>query len=255
MVDPILFDDYDKITDLVYELGSKTLLELVVTLSRKNEKTNDRYHYHKEFKYESRYCQHKLASIKRSFDYYLILSKFDVKGSGVMIRVQDMYLILNKFNEALKWFTSGIYGKRKSNELYIKETQSSILIPGLPAQKYIQLDPIVIVWENTGAQSQGIRITLGDPSVFSDVTIDRFYGLVYILGNLDLYGCAQNMINYLQRPEYGTNLKEFENNKFLEMSEPIVEKDNMTVAKNNRSPASVNNTRPKTFFDKIDGIK
>lgn len=32
---PIIFTDYDKLTDVVYSLGSKTVLELVVSLSRK----------------------------------------------------------------------------------------------------------------------------------------------------------------------------------------------------------------------------
>lgn len=252
MIRPIEFLDYDKITDLVYELGQKTVLELVVSLSRKNETTLDRYHFHKEFKYDSKYSNRKMISIKRSFDYYLQLNKIDVTGSSIMIRVQDMYLVLSKFQNALKWFeTAGVFGiKQGTKDMYIKTKQQSILISGLAAGKYIQLDPIVIVWENTGTQTQGIRITLGDPSIFVDVTIDRFYGLVYILNNIDIYGAAQNMVNYLQRPEYGTNLMEFENNSFLQVAE---EKDIMVdgVKDNRKIPIP---GRPKSFFDKIDDL-
>lgn len=252
MIRPIEFLDYDKITDLVYDLGQHVVLEMVVSLSRKNEKTMDRYHYHREFKYDTKYSDRDMYSIKRSFDYFLNLNKLDVSGAGIMIRVQDMYLVLSKLKAALKWFeTSGVYGvKSGTKELYIKTKQQSILIPNLAAGKYIQLDPIVIVFENTGFQTQGIRLTLADPSIFADITIDRFYGLVYILNNLDIYGCAQNMINYLQRPEFGTNLKEFESNSFLDVPE---EKDVMTSGmKDNRQIKS--NQKPKTFFDKIDDL-
>lgn len=252
MVRPIEFLDYDKITDIIYELGQKMVLEMVVSLSRKNEITGDRYHYHREFRYDSKYSKDKMISIKRSFDYYLQLNKIDVPMSGIMIRVQDMYLVLAKLNEALKWFeTAGIFGvKSGSRDLYIKVSQQSIIIPELIQGKYIQLDPIVIVYENTGMQTQGIRITLGDPSIFSDVPMNKFYGLVYIMSNLDMYGCAQNMVNYLQRPEYGTNLKEYDESQFLI---PLEEKEIMTEGmKDNRTIRKSN--APRTFFDNIDGL-
>lgn len=252
MVRPIEFLDYDKITDLIYELGQKTILELVVSLSRKNETTLDRYHFHREFKYDSKYSSRKMISIKRSFDYYLLLSKSDIKESGVMIRVQDLYLVISRFQEALKWFeTAGIFSiKAGTKDMYIKTKQQSILIPNLAAGKYIQLDPVVIVWENTGEQIQGIRLTLGHPSVFTDVPINKFYGLVYILTNLDIYGAAQNMVNYLQRPEYGTNIKEFENNSFLETPQ---EKDTMTENLKDNRQIPVRG-KPRTYFDKIDEL-
>lgn len=252
MVHPIEFVDYDKITDTVYELGQKMVLEMVVSLSRKNDTTGDRYHYHKEFRYDSKYSSRKMVSIKRLFDYYLQLVKIDTPMSGIMIRVQDMYLVLAKLKEALKWFeTAGVFGvKSGTRDLYIKTSQPPIIIPELTQGKYIQLDPVVIVYESTGMQTQGIRVTLGNMSIFSDVPMDRFYGLVYIMSNLDIYCAAQNMVNYLQRPEYGTNLREFEENQFLT---PHEEKNVMVEGmKNNRDIRR--SGKPRTFFDNIDSL-
>lgn len=247
---PIEFLNYDKLTDVIYDIGFKTVLELVVSLSRKNETTLDRYHFHREFKYPTKYSD-TMYSMKRSFDYYLNIRRTDSHDNlGIMIRVQDMYLVINKLKDALNWFETGIYGMRKNKELYIKVKQNSILIPELAAGKYIQLDPVVITYENTGVQIQGIRMTLGNPDIYTDVSIDRFYGLYYILSNLDLFGVAQNLVNYLGRPEYGTNLREFESGNFRD---PVEEKEDMiTGVKDNRTISS--NKRPQSFFDKIDKL-
>lgn len=76
---PINYIDYDKLSDDVLYLGSNLFLRMNVSLSNKGDQ-DQRYHFHKEYRYDSKYTSSgKLLSIKRSFSYYLSLDKTDTK--------------------------------------------------------------------------------------------------------------------------------------------------------------------------------
>ena len=82
-------------------------------------------------------------------------------------------------------------------------------------QKYLQFDPVVIVWENTGEQTPGVRITLGDPSIFADISADKFFALLYTISSFNMYMSAQLLLNYIGRPNYGFNMMEIERNTLI----------------------------------------
>ena len=170
----------------------------------------------------------KFVSIKRSFNYYLSLDRTDISGGGVMIRPQDMIVLKSKLDEVSKWFSNNIFAV-KNRPLIVKVHQEPIIVEGLASQKYLQFDPVAVVWENTGEQTPGVRITLGDPSIFADISVDKLFALVYTLSNFNMYQSAQLLLNYLGRPQPGFNLLEMEENTFLKENQ-----DNLTNAKDNR---------------------
>lgn len=115
----------------------------------------------------------------------------------------------------------------------------------MASQKYLQFDPVAVVWENTGEQTPGVRITLGDPSIFADISVDKLFALVYTLSNFNMYQSAQLLLNYLGRPQPGFNLLEMEENTFLKENQ-----DNLTNAKDNRQIKGKN--KNLSYFDKLD---
>lgn len=241
---PIDYIDYDKISDDVLYLGSRLYLRMNVSLSDKAE-PNNRYHFHREFMYESIYAPHdKFVSIKRSFNYYLSLDRTDISGGGVMIRPQDMIVLKSKLDEVSKWFSNNIFAVKNKN-LIVKVHQEPIIVEGLASQKYLQFDPVAVVWENTGEQTPGVRITLGDPSIFADISVDKLFALIYTLSNFNMYQSAQLLLNYLGRPQPGFNLLEMEENTFLKENQ-----DNLTNAKDNRQIKGKN--KNLSYFDKLD---
>ena len=73
MNNPISYERYDRISDNVLFLGQSTNLKFTVQLSKKNPEYNNRFHFHREYKYNSQYGD--LYSIKRDFDYFLSIEK------------------------------------------------------------------------------------------------------------------------------------------------------------------------------------
>ena len=124
--------------------------------------------------------------------------------------------------------------------------EKPIIVEGLASQKYLQFDPVAVVWENTGEQTPGVRITLGDPSIFADISVDKLFALIYTLSNFNMYQSAQLLLNYLGRPQPGFNLLEMEENTFLKNGE-----DNLTNAKDNRQ---IKGNKNLSYFDKLDNM-
>lgn len=240
MVRPIQYEEYDKISDEVLYLGSYLYLRMNVSLSSKNQ--DQRYHFHKEYKYDSSYGD--LRSIKRSFTYYLTLEKTDIRSSGIMIRPQDMIVVREQLNKVSLWFGGDTFGLKDKKELIVRQKKKSIIINGLANQKYIQFDPVVLVYENTREQTPGVRITLGDPSIFTDISADKFFALHYTLSDFNMYLSAQLLVNYLGRPDFGTNLYTVQNEL------PVEPQDKMIGAKQNRTIP----TKNKSFFDKANDM-
>ena len=241
---PIEYIDYDKISDDVLYLGDKLYLRMNVSLSSKKD-PDMRYHFHQEFEYPSPYGRNGyLRSIKRSFTYFLSLDRKDISGGGRRVRDKDMFLLKEKLKLVTDWFGDNTFGTKKKN-LIIKTKREPIILPGLANQKYLQFDPIVIVYESTGEQTPGVRITLGDSSIFADISVDKLFSFKYTIDTFNMYLSAQLLINYLGRPEFGTGLRVLENNEFIE------DHDTGASIKNKRD---IPNKKPKSFFDKMDDM-
>ena len=243
---PIQYINYDKLSDDVLYLGSKTYLRIVVQLSIKKD-PDKRYHFHKEYSYYSKYSENgKLNSMRRSFEYFLTIEKTDMGLNGIMIRTQDMILFKKKLWDVSKWFEKDVFVIKKKH-LIVLPTEP-IVLDGLAGGKYIKFEPIVLKWEDTNKEDTGLRITLGDPSIFIDITPDRFFSLLYTIDTFNMYEAASLLVNYLGRPSFGFNMVELDMMNNYEFKN---KQSTLTGAKENREIPKKN----KSFFDKLDGME
>ena len=80
-----------------------------------------------------------------------------------------------------------------------------------------------------GHETIGVRAFLNNDSTFFFINSDTLFSLYHMLSTCNMYGLAQNMLNYIGRPEYGTN------------SYNIMTGENKQSGKNNKM----------SFFDKV----
>jgi hypothetical protein len=176
---------------------------MVVKLATKNKEGN-RYHFHREFKYNTTYNDKREAiTIRRSFEYYISIDSLEYKDS-IMITVRDILLLRASLAEVYKWFYDKTFAM-KNKKMVILEKKKPVVVDGLMGGKYLIFEPIVYTdWEEK--QSKGIRITLGSPDVYTDIPVNIFAGFMYLMNSIDMYMAAQNLINYLGHPKFGTSL-------------------------------------------------
>lgn len=213
LVEGIEFFKVDKISDDVYAIAPNIVLRFNVSLSKiSNDK---RYHFHKEYEYPVKNVPgiNSLVTIKRSFDYYLSIENMqkDSNGNKLFIRIgpQEYMMFKRALEESIAWFTDSKYSKlfaRDKGSLVMVAPIPNFRISNLPMQKYIEFTPTIIDKGIANADKEpGIRIEFGDSSVVAEITLDRLMGLYYTISCFNMYQAALIMINYLNRPEFGTN--------------------------------------------------
>lgn len=248
---PIEFDDYDKISDDMMYLGNNISLRFNVLLSRKASMTdNTRRFFHSEFRHKSKFMDADSAiSIKRSFSYYISI---DVGGerwdSSIMIRIQDILILRDLLKQVTKWLMDGKTFEVIDGNL-ICHKRKSIKLDNMPDGKYILFDPIVL--EYNSVQRTGIRMSLSSNDVYVDMNTDAFFGFKYLIDTVDMFSCAQNMLNYIGRPDYGYNLTNFDN----DYRETVRTSNSPIKAEYGRpipgKPSQISGVKKnKSFFDK-----
>lgn len=242
--------DYDRISDDVLYLGGngRFVLKMNVILASKNKEDGTRKHFYREYSYDSKYTDKaQVVSIRRTFEYYMTLESMEDRAllTGVMIRPQDMILLINKTAEALKWYQNPNTFVTRKGKLMINQKPQPMIIGGFPERKTIKYEPIVIDWED-GSQCMGIRITLSDIS-FSDISLDRFCGFYYTINSMNLFQSAQMMLAFMGMPEIGTNRIEIDKAGVGEVGS-----DGVIIPEAKVKPRTI----PKkgtSFFDKMEG--
>lgn len=244
-------DKYEKLVDDIYQLNYNSILRFNVIL---NKKLNDgrRYSFHHEYEYKSdKYIdQDRLITLKRTFDFYLSLENIKPDERGIkefiMIKPQNIILVRQKLNEATNWFTnSNLFAYDKTGKMIMLGKVNPIQILGLPMDKYISLEPVIMTYNDNTSFESGIRIYMSSNENYIDLSIDRFMALVYFINSINMYESAQLLLNYV-RPELGTNLYNFNSTPVVdEFVEPEVE---YTESK------SKGRKIQNSFFDKLDNM-
>jgi len=242
----VTFGNYEKIVDEIYPLGQGYTLRFNVILSRRYE-DGTRHSFHTEYTYNSnKYSEpYTLVTLKRQFECYLSIEGKDEFGDKefIMIRMQDMIIVQNNFNRALNWLNASaeIFGKYKGN-LVVVNRPEPIVIRDLALGKYIMLEPVILTYNNM--PEMGVRMTLSADDRYIDITFSKYMGLVYLLNNMNMYLAAQEAVNYLQRPAYGTNMTHFGNSR--DFKEPVDRIESNTTRK------IQSKNKQRSYFDKID---
>lgn len=242
------FEDYDMISDIIGWLGQSVCYKFVVKLGSR-DKDGNRNPFHKEYTYNSTYSNvEKVTSIRRSFDYYLTIEN-TYKNVYIQIRQQNMIMIQSVLSQVSGLLFDENYWAIKSKKLVVKNKPQPIFVQNLPMGKWLSFELIVIEYE--GQYDKGIRIMLSDESEYLDIRIDAFMGFVYFMNCLNMYQSALSIVNYLQRPVFGTNLVEFDNNT-SNYNNSRYNNDGEVYTKGNRTIGD--KTRKKSFFDRVDDI-
>lgn len=246
-------DIYEKISDEVFTLGRNTTLRFNVSLSTKDANGN-RVHYHKEYKYQSKYREIENAiTVRRKFDFYLSIEnifKPDNGGQKEFIRIGSCEIINFKIfiQTAIKWFNdekfSSMYAV-KNNKLIMMGRPEDIKLSNLPMNKYLIFEAIVCGQENK--LYPGVRLYLSSKTNYVDMSVDRLMGLFYTVSTFNLYQSGQLMLNYIQRPVFGTNIVDFSNQEY-NPAEPNIE--GISVKEGRK--IQVKNTNNKSKFDVLE---
>lgn len=244
---------YEKITDDLCILGINTILRFNVSLASKTQDGHKKL-FHSEFEYRTnKYTNlNTICSIRRTFDYYLSIENLRVNENGIkefiMIRIQDILYVREQFELATKWFRDSKYENlfaRIKGRLVMLGKVEPIKILGLAMDKSLMLEPIIISYDDNN-QSTGIRLYLSSRDNYVDMSVDKFMGIVYLLSSINMYESAQILLNYLQRPELGTNSYNISGNK----GEDIIEDGYIETKNSNRK---INN-KQKSFFEKMEEL-
>lgn len=211
LTEPVEFFKYDKLSDDVIAIGQNLILRFNVSLSKVSD--DKRYHFHKEYEYPSKGIlgQPTLVTIRRSFDYYLSIEnmKKNEFGEKVFIRIgpSEYPILLKAIENCIKWFTDEKYKNlfaKSKNGLTLMPPIPEFTIRNLPQEKFMTFTPVVIE-RGIADREAGVRIFLSSDSNYVDINLNKIMGLHYIISKFDMYQAAVALINYLQRPEYGTN--------------------------------------------------
>jgi len=211
------FMDYEKISDDIMYLGDNVVLRFSTQLGYKNMDGTKKL-FHTEYKYASnKYTDNKyLISLRRHFEYYLSIENIrqneNLDKEFIRITISDIYLVRLIFRQVSSWFFSIEYKnlyKANGKRLEIVKKITNATVP--LRDKYLELEPIVISYENEDIK--GVRLYLSSRNNFTDISAEKFTGLVYIIESINMYEASLLQINYLQRPNFGTNLMEFNNNE------------------------------------------
>lgn len=209
----IVHNDYDRISDTVMWLGSGATLKFNVDLyyNRKDVKNNicHKENFHKEYIYSP--DEDELSyriKITRNFSYYFLLdiNRKDTKENAC-IYPSNIYFVIFNLKRVLKWFT----GENGVNTVFYKK-DGRLSIPSHPEPirinlinaQYIEFEPAVYIIN--GCDTIGVNVFINRDTSSFFMTSDVVFSLYHMLSTCNMYTLAQNMLNYMGRPNYGTNL-------------------------------------------------
>lgn len=208
----IIDQDYEKISDLCMWLSNEYVLKFNVELNKRNTKYG-KQNYYKEFGYIA--DNEFRVNIARDFNYYLSIEsiKRAIDGSKLQLRIgiNDIYFFKHKLQEVVAWFTS-----REYKSLFVKK-DGRIIIPvrvepiivDIMFNNYIEFEPAIITLDNQ-EQIIGVRIYLNSDAISFFMNVNTLLSFAYFIDTFNMYQSAQLLLNYLGRPENGTNYNEFQ---------------------------------------------
>ena len=208
MISPVSFLEYGRITDVLMHFDKFYTLNFTVSMIRKKD---DRIFYnHAEYMYYNDKMEQNMISIKRVIDCGFTIVNSQDTNVFLMIRPKDIYMMRYVFdNMILPWYIGDkrIYKFDNNNALVIRSKYTPVELP-LSEFAYIKFIPIVYEYAD-GNYKEGVRMYINDDNNYVDYPLNTLLEFYYYITSVDMYGAAQNMIQYIKTQPYGTNLKDF----------------------------------------------
>lgn len=205
------YSDYEKITDDILLLGNRVILRMNVSLSSYlQEKNNKRISFHREIEYYSNKNNSNLINIKRNFDYYMTI-EHTITKDYIRISITDILKLRHALDISYNFFIDKKYENMyamNDGEIIMMHHPEPVIITGLSMGKYLKFEPIVFL-NFRGETERGLRMYLSSESSYCDISINKLEAFKYIMDTINIFECAQNMLNYIQRPDYGYNMYSF----------------------------------------------
>ena len=209
----IIYNDYEKISDICMWLSNDYVLKFTVELNKHNDKYG-KSNFYKEIGYTI--DEDYRVNINRDFVYYLSIEsiKKTLDGNKLNIRIglNDIYFFKYKLEQAISWYTDkyfeNLFARDNNNKIVMTMKPNPIKID-LSFGNYIEIEPSIFTFDNTLEQLTGVRIYLSSDSNSLFMNVNTLFGFKYFIDTFNMYQSAQNMLNFLGRPEYGTNYFEY----------------------------------------------
>ena len=208
----LIHNDYDRITDKVMWLGFPVTLNFNVDLffQRKDTKSMEKIkeNFHREYLYKTNSDDSYRVKILRDFNYYFSIdyNSKDIKERAI-ISADNIYFLIFNLKKVMQWFIgengiNTIFSKRPDGGLFIPTHPEPIKV-NLAFSNYIEFEPAIS--NVNGCETIGVKTYLNSDGVFFFMSSDTVFSLFHMLSTCNMYELAQNMLNYIGRPEYGTN--------------------------------------------------
>lgn len=197
--------NYEKISDDLFMFGNNLILRFNVQLAKKNM-DGGRQCYQSEYQYPSEKYNdvRSLVTVRRSFDYYLSIENIkkseDFERTYIPIYTQDFIQFRDKIIESIKWFQDEKYKNifaKDGEKIVLIENVEPIIYSSLVSNTSIKIEPIPFL-NKCNEYKLGVRISFNTIDIYSEIEIDRYMGLVYIISSLNMYQSAQIILNYMQ---------------------------------------------------------
>ena len=211
---PATFLDYARMSDVIYRLGKyanlKFSVDLMYDIPGSDNENKVKRSFHQEYRYLSNNNPKPVFSIQRRYNYYFTIDyNIDNNKGSVRIEAYNMVELLEKLRQVSLWFTNSdleVFVEKDGN-LIVYNNPGMIQVYGLPFDHHLGMSPIILDYNDN--YIPGVRLYLNSESAYTDITVDMFMGLYYILKTYNMPLSAQTMLNYIQRPELGTNCTNF----------------------------------------------
>lgn len=214
--------NYDKLSATIGYVCPGLVLKHSVKLSRKDIKDNKKISYHSEYAYNSTTYSNakKLASIKLEFNSSLSLDVVGKKGDyNVSVWIAGKHLMSLK--RGLRIIDDWFYDPSRKvfvlmeGKLSINNSLSISHTVELYRQK-LTFTPIIIE-RDEGDRYEALQMIVHDERTITSkaytLDLDEFDMFYDNIKNINLYEAGLALINYLGKPEFGTNLFEIGGNK------------------------------------------
>lgn len=185
-----MFNDYEKVQDLLMYLGKEWKVTFNVLLGSKDRMGNRKFFY-SEYQYQSRYIDvSKVVSVKRNFKTFMTIEQINNYQNSIMITRADMPILRNVVTEATSWLTnSNIFGLDKDGKATILTDVSSQCNIG--SNSAVKFEPMLLL-DQYNVLQPGIRMYINDERNYINVESRDFYSFYELLRTIDFYtaGCA-----------------------------------------------------------------
>lgn len=209
----IEFDDINKISSTIFWFGPNTVLRINAALWTNSAKYGRRS-YHREVRYYNEKVGKQLVNINLDIDAYATIEQLKPTDKSekafIKLRSSDIFTLRTAVETMYrlldKEFTNLF--KMKNGKPVIAKKIKPIELSCSNAMNYLVFSPDIIEAKNNSCKG-GIRLNLSSNTNYILMDMNKLLELRETLNliNLPMYG--QMLINYIGRPNFGTNLFQF----------------------------------------------